>query len=95
MRSLPRLTDAARAAAPAAASIEELIIRVAAGHGIGVMPESLADSLRNAGLRARPADRRPAERRGARLAAQRGRCPGSQLRADCVDACSDGYLAVG
>ena len=79
----PRLTDAARAAAPAAASIEELIIRVAAGHGIGVMPESVADSLRNAGFVHVPADRRSTQRRGPRLAPQRGRCPGTRLRADC------------
>jgi DNA-binding transcriptional LysR family regulator len=45
-----RLTDAARAAAPAAASIEELTIRVAAGQAIGVMPESLAESLSSAGF---------------------------------------------
>jgi DNA-binding transcriptional LysR family regulator len=91
----PRLTDAARASAPAAASIEELIIRVAAGHGVGVMPESLADSLRNAGFVHVPLTDAPASvvaivwRRSGAVA------PVRSFVQTAVDVCSDGYLAVG
>ena len=91
----PRLTDAARTAAPAAASIEELVIRVAAGHGIGVMPESLADSLRNAGFVHVPLIDAPASavalvwRRNGAVA------PVRSFVQTAVDVCSDGYLAVG
>jgi DNA-binding transcriptional LysR family regulator len=91
----PRLTDAARASAPAAASIEELIIRVAAGHGVGVMPESLADSLRNAGFVHIPLIDAPPSvvaivwRRSGAVAAVRS------FVQTALDVCSDGYLAVG
>ncbi len=91
----PRLTDAARSAAPAAASIEELIIRVAAGHGIGVMPESLADSLRNAGFVHVPLTDAPPSavalvwRRSGAVA------PVRSFVQTAVDVCSDGYAAVG
>ena len=91
----PRLTDAARAAAPAAASIEELIIRVAAGHGVGVMPESLADSLRNAGFVHVPITDAPPSavalvwRRSGAVA------PVRSFVQTAVDVCRDGYLAVG
>ena len=90
-----RLTDAARASAPAAASIEELIIRVAAGHGVGVMPSSLADSLHNAGFVHIPLVDAPPSvvalvwRRSGAVAAVRA------FVQTAVDACSDGYLAVG
>jgi DNA-binding transcriptional LysR family regulator len=90
-----RLTDAARTAAPAAASTEELIIRVAAGHGIGIMPESLADSLRNAGFVHIPLVDAPASavalvwRRSGAVA------PVRAFVQTAVDVCGDGYLAVG
>jgi DNA-binding transcriptional LysR family regulator len=92
---VPRLTDAARAAAPAAASIEELVIHVAAGHGIGVMPESLADSLRHAGFVHVPLIDAPPSvvalvwRRSGAIA------PVLSFVQTAVDVCSDGYLAVG
>ena len=91
---ISRLTDAARAAAPPAASIEELIIRVAAGHGIGVMPSSLADSLRNATFVHVPIVDAPASavalvwRRGAGIAAVRN------FVQTALNVCSEGYLAV-
>jgi DNA-binding transcriptional LysR family regulator len=91
----PRLTDAARTAAPDAASIEELIIRVAAGHGVGVMPESVADSLRNAEFAHVPlADAAPSAvalvwRRSGAVA------PVRAFVQTAVDVCGEGYLAVG
>jgi DNA-binding transcriptional LysR family regulator len=91
----PRLVDAARSAAPAAASIEELIIRVAAGHGVGVMPASLADSLRNAGFAHVPiVDAPPSAvalvwRRAGAVAQVRS------FVQTAVDVCSDGDVAVG
>ena len=90
-----RLTDAARTAAPAATSIEELIIRVAAGHGIGVMPESLAASLAHAGFVHLPVPDAPASavalvwRRSGAVAAVRA------FVQTAVDVCGEGYLAVG
>jgi DNA-binding transcriptional LysR family regulator len=91
----PRLADAASTTAPAAASIEELIIRVAAGHGIGVMPESLADSLRNAGfahvalLDAPPSAVALVWRRGVAIPSVR------TFVQTAVDVCAAGRLAVG
>jgi DNA-binding transcriptional LysR family regulator len=90
-----RLTDAARSAAPAAASIEELVIRVAAGHGIGVMPESLADSLAGAGFARVPLTDAPDSavalvwRRGSAVA------PVRSFVQTALDACEEGHLAVG
>jgi DNA-binding transcriptional LysR family regulator len=97
---LPRGTHAGRSAAPAnaarpAASIEELIIRVAAGHGVGVMPESLADSLRNAGFVHIPLIDAPPSvvalvwRRSGAIAAVRS------FVQTALDVCGDGYLAAG
>ena len=91
----PRLADAASTTAPAAASIEELIIRVAAGHGIGVMPESLADSLRNAGfahvplLDAPPSSVALVWRRSVAIPSVRS------FVQTAVDVCAAGRLAVG
>ena len=70
-------------AAPAAASVEELIIRVAACNGVGVLPESLGGLAASRRLRARAGHRRAAQRGGARVAARRRHCPGAQVRADC------------
>ena len=91
----PRLADAASTTAPAAASIEELLIRVAAGHGVGVMPESLADSLRNAGFSHVPlVDAPPSAvalvwRRNVVLPSVR------TFVQTAVDVCAAGRLAVG
>ena len=90
-----RLTDAARSAAPAAASVEEMIIRVAASHAVGVMPASLAESLRHAGFAQVPlVDAPPSEvalcwRRGSAVALIRS------FVQTAVDVCSDAYRAVG
>jgi DNA-binding transcriptional LysR family regulator len=91
----PRLTDAARAAAPAAASVEEMIIRVAASHDVGVMPASLAESLRHAGFAHVPlVDAPPSEvalcwRREGAVALVRS------FVHTAVDVCGDVYRAVG
>jgi hypothetical protein len=91
----PRLTDAARAAAPPAASVEELIIRVAACGGVGVMPESLAGSLCHAGFVHVPLVDAPpsvvalAWRRSGAIA------PTRSFVQTAVDVCSDAYRAVG
>ena len=91
----PRLTDAARAAAPAAASVEEMIIRVASSDGIGVMPASLAESLRHAGFVHVPlVDAPPSEvalcwRRAGAVALARS------FVQTAVDVCSDAHRAVG
>jgi DNA-binding transcriptional LysR family regulator len=93
--SAPRLTDAARAAAPAAASVEEMIIRVAASHDVGVMPASLAASLRHAGFVQVPlVDAPPSEvalcwRREGAVALVRS------FVHTAVDVCDDAYRAVG
>jgi len=91
----PRLTDAARAAAPAAARIEELIVHVAARRGVGVVPASLAGSLPQAGFAHVPVSDAPASvvalvwRRNGAIAP----VPGFVQTA--VDVCSDGYRAAG
>ena len=91
----PRLTDAARAAAPAAASVEEMILRVATSHAVGVMPASLAESLSHAGfVRVPLVDAPPSEvalcwRRGGAVALVRS------FVQTAVDVCSDPYRAVG
>jgi len=90
-----RLSDAARAAAPAAASVEEMIIRVAASHDVGVMPASLAESLRHAGFVHVPlVDAPPSEvalcwRRDGAVALVRS------FVQTAVDVCGDVYRAVG
>jgi DNA-binding transcriptional LysR family regulator len=90
-----RLTDAARAAAPAAASIEELVIRVAAGHAVGVIPESLADSVRSAGfaqvhlIDAPPSAVALVWRPSGAVASVRA------FVQTAVDVCNEGYRAVG
>jgi DNA-binding transcriptional LysR family regulator len=95
LANAPRLTDAARSAAPAAASIEELIIRVATGQGVGVMPESLADSLRHAGFAHVPLSDAPPSvvalvwRRSGAIA------PVRKFVQTAVDVCGDGYQAAG
>jgi len=91
----PRLTDAARAAAPAAASIEELIIRVAAGHGIGVMPESLADSLRNAGFVHLPLIDAPPSAVAVVWRRSGAVAPVRAFVQTALDVCDEGYRAVG
>jgi len=91
----PRLTDAARSAAPAAASVEELIIRVATGQGVGVMPESLADSLRHAGFAHVPLSDAPPSvvalvwRRSGAIA------PVRKFVQTAIDVCGDRYQAAG
>jgi DNA-binding transcriptional LysR family regulator len=90
-----RLTDAARAAAPAAASLEELIIRVATGHGVGVMPESLADSLRHAGFVHLPVIDAPPSVVALVWRRSGGVAPIRSFVQTAVDVCSSGYLAVG
>jgi DNA-binding transcriptional LysR family regulator len=90
-----RLTDAARSAAPAAAGIDELVIRVTAGHGIGVLPESLAESLAGTGFAYVPVSDAPESavalvwRRGGTVA------PVRSFVQTALDACEEGYLAVG
>jgi len=90
-----RLSDAARAAAPAAASVEEMIIRVAASQDVGVMPASLAESLRHAGfVHVALVDAPPSEvalcwRRDGAVALVRG------FVQTAVDVCGDVYRAVG
>ena len=90
-----RLTDAARAAAPAAASVEEMIIRVAASQDVGVMPVSLAESLRHAGfVHVALVDAPPSEvalcwRREGAVA------PVRSFVQTAVDVCGDAYRAVG
>lgn len=90
-----RLTDAARAAAPAAATVEELIIRVAAANMVGVVPASLADSLRHAGFVHVPLTDAPASvvalcwRRSGAVALVRS------FVQTAVDVCSDSYRAAG
>jgi len=92
----PPLHDAARAAAVApAASVEELIIRVAASPAVGVMPASLAESLRHAGFVHVPVVDAPpsvvalAWRRRGAVALVRS------FVQTAVDVCSDPYRAVG
>jgi DNA-binding transcriptional LysR family regulator len=91
----PRLTDAVRTAAPAAASVEELIIRVAACNGVGVLPESLAHSLLHAGFVHVPVTDAPPSvvalvwRRGGAIA------PVRRFVQTAVDACTDAYRAAG
>jgi DNA-binding transcriptional LysR family regulator len=90
----PRLTDAASTAAPTAASIEELIIRVATGHAIGVMPQSVADSVGSAGFAHVPLSDAPDSavalvwRRGGTVA------PVRSFIQTALDACDHGYVAV-
>ena len=92
---VPRLTDAARPAAPAAASIEELIVRVATSRGVGVMPESLALALSHTGFAQVPLIDAPPSvvalvwRRTGAVAAVRG------FVQTAVDVCSDADRAVG
>lgn len=89
------LTDAARSAPPAAASVEELIIRVAACNGVGVLPESLGESLRHAGFAHVPVSDAPPSvvalvwRRGGAIA------PVRRFVQTAVDACTDAYRAAG
>ena len=89
-----RLTDAASTTAPAAASIDELVIRVAAGHAVGVMPESLAESLAGAGLARVPLRDAPDSavalvwRRSGAVA------PVGSFVQTALDACEAGYPAV-
>jgi DNA-binding transcriptional LysR family regulator len=91
----PQLTDAARSAAPPAASVEELIIRVAACNGVGVLPESLGESLRHAGFVQVPVSDAPPSvvalvwRRGGAIA------PVRRFVQTAVDACTDAYRAAG
>ncbi|HEY1774600.1 MAG TPA: LysR substrate-binding domain-containing protein [Solirubrobacteraceae bacterium] len=91
----PQLTDAARSAAPAAASVEELIVRVAACNGIGVLPESLGESLRHAGFVEVPVSDAPPSivalvwRRNGAIA------PVRRFVQTAVDACTDAYRAAG
>jgi len=95
LATAPRLTDAARSAAPAAASVEELIIRVAACNGVGVLPESLAQSLLHAGFVHVPVTDAPPSvvalvwRRGGAIA------PVRRFVQTAVDACTDAYRAAG
>ena len=90
-----RLTDAARTAAPAAATVEDLIIRVASGRGVGVMPESLADSLRSGGFVHIPIDDAPPSAVGLVWRRARGVAPVRSFVQTAVDVCRGGYLAVG
>jgi DNA-binding transcriptional LysR family regulator len=91
----PRLTDAARPAAPAAASVEELIVRVAAGRAVGLMPQSLADSLAGASFARLPVIDAPPSvvalvwRRHGAIA------PVRSFVQTAVDVCCDGYRADG
>jgi DNA-binding transcriptional LysR family regulator len=90
-----RLTDAARAASPAAASVEELIIRVAAGHAVGILPESLADSMRNAGFAHVPILDAPASAVALAWRRSGAVAPVRAFVQTAVDVCGEGYLAVG
>jgi DNA-binding transcriptional LysR family regulator len=90
-----RLADAARSAAPAAASIEELVIRVTAGHGVGVIPESLAESLAGTGFAYVPLIDAP-ESAVALVWRRHGAvAPVRSFVQTALDACEAGYLAVG
>ena len=90
-----RLTDAARAAAPEAASIEELIIRIAAGHAVGVMPETVAETLHNAGFAMVPIVDAPVSAVALAWRRSGAVAPVRAFVQTAVDVCGEGYLAVG
>ena len=95
LAATPRGSGGARGGAPAATSVEELIVRVAACNAVGVVPESLGESLLHGGFVHLPVtDAAPsivalAWRRGGAIA------PVRAFVQTAVDACSDAYRAAG